>query len=301
MRWWWDPARNCPFNRGGKRTRLDLNRETMTTSQMFAVLKGKDLRDRNLSGGWPLNTSLNVSSFVIGYGYITPQTSKGKILCIFVALFGIPITMLALKSIGELIVVCVNSSITNLEKKILRRQEAKKVQVKSAVVLFSLMVIFLMVFALLLVNSTDMTLVQCVYFWFVTYTTIGFGDYVPGKIPQSIQRLSFNSSANHDNKATKSLQEFDVPVYVTIFYLLFCMLGFCVVSSVLNSIVAALEVEGHRPWCSWCNSRNIQNHDDGNPLSAVHSDMGVANLNKESSRSVNENVISLSFTETTKD
>ena len=206
--------------------------------------------------------------------------------------------MLALKSIGELIVVCVNSSITNLEKKILRRQEAKKVQVKSAVVLFSLMVIFVMVFALLLVNSTDMTLVQCVYFWFVTYTTIGFGDYVPGKIPQSIQRLSFNSSANH---ATKSLQEFDVPVYVTIFYLLFCMLGFCVVSSVLNSIVAAFEVEGHGPWCFRCHSRDILNHDDGNQLSAVHSDMGVANLNMESSRSVNENVISLSFTETTRD
>ena len=241
---------------------------------------------------------MNVSSFVTGYGYITPQTSKGKILCIFVALFGIPITMLALKSIGELIVVCVNSSITNLEKKILRRQEAKKVQVKSAVVLFSLMVIFVMVFALLLVNSTDMTLVQCVYFWFITYTTIGFGDYVPGKIPQSIQRLSFNSSANH---ATKSLQEFDVPVYVTIFYLLFCMLGFCVVSSVLNSIVAAFEVEGHGPWCFRCHSRNILNHDDGNQLSAVHSDIGVANLNMESSRSVNENVISLSFTETTKD
>ena len=244
---------------------------------------------------------MNVFSFFSGYGYITPQTSKGKILCIFVALLGIPITMLALKSIGELIVICVNSIITNLEKNILKRQEAKKVQVKSAVVLFLFMLIFVMVFALLLVNSTDMTLVQCVYFWFVTYTTIGFGDYVPGKIPRSIQPLSFNSSANHDNKPTKSIKESEVPVYVTIFYLLFCMLGFCVVSSVLNSIVAAFEVEGRLPWCCKCDSRNIQNHDDGNQLSAVHSDTGMVNFNMESSRSVNKNVISLSFTETKED
>ena len=149
--------------------------------------------------------------------------------------------MLELKSIGELIVVCVNSSITNLEKKILRRQEAKKVQVKSAVVLFSLMVIFLMVFALLLVNSTDMTLVQCVYFWFVTYTTIGFGDYVPYKSQRVKEITGSNLSDFHNQTKTGNVREVTAVIFSAIFFTFYLIFGLCVVSSVLNAIMAALE------------------------------------------------------------
>ena len=228
------------------------------------------------------------SHFLTGYGYITPQTSEGQILCIFVAFLGIPITMLALKSVGELIVECVNAIVMKFEKKILKKQEPKGVQTKSAVILFSLMVMLIISFALFIVNKTDMSLVECIYFWFITFTTIGFGDYVPGKIPQKINQLSVNSSRNHENK--RESNEETVPLYITIFFLLFCVFGFCVVSSVLNSIMVVFQVEGYRPRCPGCIPRKIGDHVDNKEIAAEQSGTKITNLNMENTGIEKENV-----------
>lgn len=37
---------------------------------------------------------------LIGYGFITPRTVTGRIICIFYSVFGIPITMLAIANLG---------------------------------------------------------------------------------------------------------------------------------------------------------------------------------------------------------
>ena len=116
-----------------------------------------------------------------GYGYVTPQTPAGQILCIFICLLGIPITLLALKSVGDLMAKLVNALVTKFESKLFKRAHPEKVETKSAVILFFLMVIFIVANGRLVMSTQGWTFVESVYFWFVTLTTIGFGDYVPEK------------------------------------------------------------------------------------------------------------------------
>lgn len=185
---------------------------------------------------------LFVWSFVclfVGYGNITPQTPAGKILCIFISLLGIPITLLTLKSIGELISRRVKVIVTKFEKKILKRSEPKRVQTKSA-----------------LTHSLDWTFIEGLYFWFITFTTIGFGDYVISNIDvPSYNKLTFNISSHQENKDESVDLHID-----NILNMLNCLIGLCIVSSVLNSIMASIEERTCRPRCFGCCNRKIQDH-----------------------------------------
>lgn len=185
---------------------------------------------------------LFVWSFVclfVGYGNITPQTPAGKILCIFISLLGIPITLLTLKSIGELISRRLKVIVTKFEKKILKRPEPKRVQTKSA-----------------LTHSLDWTFIEGLYFWFITFTTIGFGDYVISNIDvPNYNKLTFNLSSHQENKDESVDLHID-----NILNMLNCLFGLCIVSSVLDSITASIEERTCRPRCFGCCNRKIQDH-----------------------------------------
>ena len=202
--------------------------------------------------------------FSAGYGYITPQTSSGQILCIFISLIGIPITLLALKSVGELITEWINGTVKKFEKKILKRPEPKHVHTKSAVVLFSFMIIIIIVSAMSF-SLPEWNFVEGVYFWFITFSTIGFGDYVPTK-RFIIQELSLNSSENYENK----YESIDMKKTATVLFMetllaLYYILGLCGVSGVVNSIMAAMEEHKCRPRCPGCTCirpRTTHGHSD---------------------------------------
>lgn len=202
---------------------------------------------------------LFVWSFVclfVGYGNITPQTPAGKILCIFISLLGIPITLLTLKSIGELISRRVKVIVTKFEKKILKRSEPKRVQTKSAMILVALMIVLMVECALFVTHSLDWTFIEGLYFWFITFTTIGFGDYVISNIDvPSYNKLTFNISSHQENKDESVDLHID-----NILNMLNCLIGLCIVSSVLNSIMASIEERTCRPRCFGCCNRKIQDH-----------------------------------------
>ena len=92
--------------------------------------------------------------------------------------------------------------------------------------------------------------------WFVTLTTIGFGDYVPTEAYQSIPRLSENNLGNQG--------EFFKPkeAFLRIAFSLFTLFGLCMVSGVFNAIMAAIEESQCRPRCPGCIPRKTQNHPD---------------------------------------
>ncbi|KAL9984087.1 hypothetical protein ACROYT_G006346 [Oculina patagonica] len=160
----------------------------------------------------------------IGYGYITPQTPAGQILCIVVSLFGIPITLLALKSIGELIAKGINKIVTNFEKKILKRSKPKYVKPKSVVILSSLMVLLIVVNVLAITRQlTDWTIIEGVFYWFITFTTIGFGDYVlrpPQRIRQFSVTMSSNKTVNQQNKPASDAALAGIHLFFIFYYLL---------------------------------------------------------------------------------
>jgi len=220
-------------------------------------------------------------------------------LCIFVCLLGIPVTLLTLKSIGELVTKLVSEIITRFEKKILKREEPKKVQTKSAVILFSIMVAILFLYASYSMFSWDWTIVEGVYFWFITLTTVGFGDYIPHKIPTHSIKL-INTSENDLNKDEPANREEFTPLFfLDIFFIIQCMLGLCVVSSVLNSIMAALEERKSCLRCPRCVPRNRQSRPENELDKAperreagmTHFRMENAGFEKEGMGSVSQNEI----------
>ena len=146
------------------------------------------------------------------------------------------------------------------EKKVLKRAEPKRMKTKTAVILFTFMVALIVINGLLMTLITDWSLLEGVYFWFVTFTTIGFGDYVFKK-PQ-VKRLSLrNDSRNLDNKAeTLDAGEITANIFSETFFTFYFILGLCVVSSVLSSIMAAMEETKCRFRCPWCNPRKTRDH-----------------------------------------
>ena len=192
----------------------------------------------------------------VGYGNITPQTPAGKILCIFISLLGIPITLLTLKSIGELIARQLKLLVTKFEKKILKRPEPKRVQTKSAMILVALMVVLMVGSALFVTHLLDWTFIEGLYFWVITFTTIGFGDYVISNIDvPSYNNLIFNISSYQENQD----ESVDLHIY-NILDILNCLFGLCIVSSVLDSIMACIEEGTCRPRCFGCCNRKLQDH-----------------------------------------
>ena len=115
-----------------------------------------------------------------GYGNITPRTSTGQIITIVFAIFGIPLTVLTLKSIGEGYNRLVKCLITKLENCFCRRQnEIKNLELK--VLLGNIFVLTTIVFSVAAESQAQdgWSIRQGAYVWFITLTTVGFGDFVP--------------------------------------------------------------------------------------------------------------------------
>lgn len=152
-----------------------------------------------------------------GYGNIVPRTANGRLFCIFYALVGIPLTCLTLKTIGETLRDTITSIIENIKKQV-DRSNAENVQKG---IIFGINV-FLWFITLLLLSilaqwRRGWTFLESFYFCFITFSTIGFGDFV----------------AFDDNEANT------VADYFVVF--LGVVLGFAVTSTVLFSFSSFME------------------------------------------------------------
>ena len=235
-----------------------------------------------------------------GYGWVTPQTATGQILCIFVSLLGIPITLLAFKSIGELIAKWVNAIVTKFEKKILKRLEPKHMKTKGAVILFSTMISLIAIYSVLLMNHTDWTIVEGVYFWFITFTTIGFGDYVAGRPQLRITKLSLNSSVHQESHESLNEEQTTLAIFLGFFFTFYDIFTLCIVSSVLNAIMAVIEERRCCPRCPRCVPRKTQDQGDNDiPLSDAPKQLetNLTYLSMENYGIPKDSMVSLSVTE----
>ena len=155
------------------------------------------------------------------------------------------------------------------------------------------MVVLLLVCTFLTTIFMDWTLVEGVYFWFITFTTVGFGDYVAQKPSKSIKPLYI--SKNHTNQDKSSNAGDDTTLFfIDLFYIFELMIGLCIVSSVLNSIMAAIEERKCRPQCPGCVPRKSQNYVENEQHSTPEQDEG---LSMENYGFQKENNGSLSLTE----
>ncbi|XP_068742096.1 two pore potassium channel protein sup-9-like [Montipora capricornis] len=191
----------------------------------------------------------------IGYGSVTPRTSAGQLLCIVVALVGIPLTLLLLKSIGDSIVKIVNNAIAKFERKILHTPVPKNLQTKSAVTVFFVLNFLMIINGLILMYLEDWTFVKGMYFWFIAYTTIGFGDYLP--LPPRARKVNIHKALYFKSTLDEDMTE-EVSPAAGFIYIVFLVLHLCLASSVVNSIVVAIEEWKHRSKYRGCVPRKLQ-------------------------------------------
>lgn len=109
----------------------------------------------------------------VGYGNNHPQTALGQLATILFALIGIPIMGYTLAQIAQL---NLRLSLYVLEKVSGRRVDTFWKQV---VVLWGLLVLFLFGGAFVYYCLETWNYLECLYFCFVTLSTVGFGDYLP--------------------------------------------------------------------------------------------------------------------------
>lgn len=114
-----------------------------------------------------------------GYGKITPKTGLGQGITIAICLFRIPISMLAFKTAGELVASLLRYAIIKTETVLLKWGEPKHIKKKTFLAASLLAVALHILCGASATYSEGWSFMTSLYAWFTTFTTIGFGDYVP--------------------------------------------------------------------------------------------------------------------------
>ena len=86
--------------------------------------------------------------------------------------------MLALKTSGELLADWFRILVVKMETGIFKRAETEHVKKKTFFVACTLMVILLLLASFSSTYFEGWSFMEGLYAWFITFTTIGFGDYV---------------------------------------------------------------------------------------------------------------------------
>lgn len=120
---------------------------------------------------------------ISGYGNKTPTTLAGQLFLIPFALFGIPLTVLMLNTFGQNICHFVCFIIQTIEKRLFGKKKEEACKVKSLLVVSFLSISLLFLMAGVSVKFEGWSFGQGLYVWFVTFTTVGFGDFIPGQEP----------------------------------------------------------------------------------------------------------------------
>jgi len=163
---------------------------------------------------------------LLGYGHITPETPLGQGITIIFCAVGIPITMLFLKTTGELLATFIKYLVLKTETVILKRTEPKHVKKKTFFVASALMFVLLISTGVSAVYFENWTFIEGLYAWFTTFTTIGFGDYVMYK---SLVKDVDQGKTSEDQYFVKNIVLF-IP-YIAGLSLSSCLLN-CIVDSV---------------------------------------------------------------------
>ena len=143
-----------------------------------------------------------------------------------------------LKSVGECITLGVKRFLLFVERRLLRR-EPDNLETKCFVITLFFMVFMLIFGASVTTATEDWTMMEGLYFTFVTLTTIGFGDYV------------INDGKLIDKNPAKTA--------ITHFSLVFLILGLGVMASVLWSLNKLIETGGFS-----CCERGVMGEENGN-------------------------------------
>ncbi|CAG5114878.1 unnamed protein product [Candidula unifasciata] len=157
-----------------------------------------DTHSQPLTTDWTYSSALLFAVTVIttiGYGDTVPRSWEAKIVCIVYAVFGIPLTLLCLANIGSLLASVYRFTwkhASHLALVVVRAPERNKPLVRTSQVRVPVwvslmtMIVYILGGAAIFSEWENWTFLEGSYFCFITLSTIGFGDYVPGKDTETL-------------------------------------------------------------------------------------------------------------------
>ncbi|GAB5582093.1 potassium channel subfamily K member 6 isoform X1 [Prionailurus viverrinus] len=149
----------------------------------------------NSDPAWDFASALFFASTLVttvGYGYTTPLTDAGKAFSIAFALLGVPATMLLLTSSAQrLSLLLTHAPLLRLTTR--WGWDLRQVACWHLVVLLGVVVTtcFLVPAAIFARLEEGWSFLDAFYFCFISLSTIGLGDYVPGEAPGQPHRALY--------------------------------------------------------------------------------------------------------------
>lgn len=117
-----------------------------------------------------------------GYGHTVPLSDEGKTFCIFYSLFGIPVTLFFLSVVVQRIMAVVTRRPVSYFHRRWAMSKAKLAAIHATCLAIVMTLLLLIIPALIFVHlEKDWDFLESLYFCFISLTTIGLGDYVPGE------------------------------------------------------------------------------------------------------------------------
>lgn len=168
--------------------------ETLISEVVRASNRGVSAA-RNVSGepNWSFGQSLFFSSTVIttiGYGHVTPLSRTGKVFCVLYAMAGIPLTLVLLSALVERLLVPTIWFLQFLNSRLGHLYQPLNIRLLHLFVMVSFLIVFFMLIpaAIFAAVEPDWDYLDSFYYCFISLTTIGLGDYIPGDSPEQPHR-----------------------------------------------------------------------------------------------------------------
>ncbi|XP_060525196.1 potassium channel subfamily K member 1-like isoform X2 [Cylas formicarius] len=142
---------------------------------------------KNATGesNWSFAQSLFFTSTVvttIGYGHVTPLSRSGKVFCILYAMIGIPLTLVLLSAMVERMLIPTIGLLQWLNSKLGHLYQPFNIRLLHLCIIAAILVlVFLAMPAAVFASiEPEWDYLDSLYYCFISLTTIGLGDYIPG-------------------------------------------------------------------------------------------------------------------------
>lgn len=163
----------------------DARLEELLARTLEASNYGVSVLGNKTNRSWDFVSSLFFTSTVLtttGYGHTVPLSDGGKAFCIIYSLFGIPITLLFLSAVVQRLMALLTRRPVSYFHRRWAMPKSKLAAIHAACLTILMALIFLIIPAVIFVTlEKDWNFLESLYFCFISLTTIGLGDYVPGE------------------------------------------------------------------------------------------------------------------------
>jgi len=142
---------------------------------------------------WSFGQSLFFAGTVIttiGYGRVTPLSEAGKAFCVMYAVIGIPLTLVMFTALVERLMIPTSAILQMMFKQLGHLHKVFHIQVMHLCILITFVLVFFYFIpaAIYVAMEPNWNYLDAFYYCFISLTTVGLGDYIPGDSPDQTLR-----------------------------------------------------------------------------------------------------------------